>query len=205
MAERLAARQSENRHSATVSFTTEAARLRGDYSVEECESGLAPDELLFVVPSSLLRVLDRDLKAAGIAKRDDRGRTLDIHALRHTFGTHLSQAGVPLRTAQAAMRHSSPILTANVYTDARLLDVHGAVESLPPLRPNDSTQHDESKDLRAVGADDTTAFRFAQDSGGAVQPMSFPVSSGNLANHDSEQITESKTDEKATKKAQNPY
>ena len=68
-----------------------------------------------------------------VIKTDDRGRTIDIHALRHTFGTHLSKAGVPLRTAQAAMRHSDPSLTANVYTDPKLLDVAGAVASLPDL------------------------------------------------------------------------
>ncbi len=37
-----------------------------------------------------------------VIKTDDRGRTIDVHALRHTFGTHLSKAGIPLRTAQAA-------------------------------------------------------------------------------------------------------
>ena len=88
---------------------------------------------LFNVPSSLLRVLDRDLKAAGIPKQDDRGRTVDLHAMRTTFGTHLSKGGVPLRTAQAAMWHSDPRLTANVYTDPRLLDIAGALEALPEL------------------------------------------------------------------------
>lgn len=33
----------------------------------------------------------------------------------------------------AAMRHSDPSLTANVYTDPKLLDVAGAVASLPDL------------------------------------------------------------------------
>ena len=45
----------------------------------------------------------------------------------------MSQGGVPLRTAQAAMRHSDPSLTANVYTDPKLLDVAGALEALPSL------------------------------------------------------------------------
>jgi integrase len=58
---------------------------------------------------------------------------VDNHALRHTFGTHLSRAGVPPRTAQAAMRHSSIDLTMNIYTDPTLLDVAGAVEALPEL------------------------------------------------------------------------
>lgn len=108
-------------------------------------AALPADEPLFEVPEGLVRMFDRDLVFAGLArvekrggkevvvKTDDRGRTIDIHALRHTFGTHLSKAGVPLRTAQAAMRHSDPSLTANVYTDPKLLDVAGAVASLPDL------------------------------------------------------------------------
>jgi len=70
---------------------------------------------------------------AGIPKVDERGRTVDVHALRHTFGTMLSAAGVAPRTAQAAMRHSSIDLTMNVYTDPKLLDVAGAMEALPSL------------------------------------------------------------------------
>ena len=71
--------------------------------------------------------------AAGIDKADERGRTIDVHALRHTFGTLLSKGGVAPRTAQAAMRHSSIDLTMNVYTDPKLLDVQGALDSLPSL------------------------------------------------------------------------
>gem|GEM_PF-1348681 len=117
---------------------------------------------MFNVPKGLRKILDRDLVAAGIArmvtdektgkqridKRDDRGRTIDVHALLHTFGTWLSKGGVPLRTAQAAMRHSTPTLTANVYTDPRLLDVHGALDALPSLPLNSSS---ESNKLSATG------------------------------------------------------
>ncbi|VTR92750.1 integrase-recombinase protein : Uncultured bacterium genome assembly Metasoil_fosmids_resub OS=uncultured bacterium PE=4 SV=1: Phage_integrase [Gemmata massiliana] len=95
---------------------------------------LLPGEaLLFDVPSGLVRILDRDLVAAGIPKRDDRGRTVDVHAMRTTFGTLLSKTGTAPRTAQAAMRHSDIKLTMGVYTDTRLLDVRGAVEKLPTL------------------------------------------------------------------------
>ena len=66
-------------------------------------------------------------------KRDERGRTVDVHALWHSFGTLLSKGGVAPRTAQAAMRHSTIDLTMNVYTDPRLLDVHGALDVLPGL------------------------------------------------------------------------
>lgn len=88
---------------------------------------------LFNVPTGLTRIFDRDLAVAGIPKRDERNRVVDVHALRVTFGTHLCAAGVPLRTAQAAMRHSKPELTANIYTDPKLLDVAGAIASLPAL------------------------------------------------------------------------
>ena len=85
-----------------------------------------------------MRILDRDLLAAGIDKADERGRTIDVHALRHSFGTLLSKGGVAPRTAQAAMRHSSIDMTMNVYTDPKLLDVHGALDSLPSLELNSS-------------------------------------------------------------------
>lgn len=108
-----------------------------------------PDhDRLFTVPVALVKILDRDLKLAGIPKRDERGRTLDVHAFRHTFGTLLSKGGVPLRTAQAAMRHSDPSLTANVYTDPKLLDIGGALDALPAL-PLDSSTGTESQ--RATG------------------------------------------------------
>jgi len=196
LTERLTARQNEARRAATVSFKSQTARQQGDDSDNQSEAELSPDELLFNVPSSLLRVLDRDLKAAGIPKRDDRGRTLDIHALRHTFGTHLSRAGVPLRTAQAAMRHSSPELTANVYTDPRLLDIHGAVEALPSLKTNE-----EQKSERATGTNSQLAPVLAPEAGGAVLPESVSVVSGNLGRFKSGQKPKTENSEKPTKKA----
>ena len=88
------------------------------------------DAKLFDCPPTI-RIYDADLQAAGIAKRDARGRVADIHALRHTFGTHLSAAGVHPRTTMAAMRHSRIELTMNLYTDPALLDIAGAVNALP--------------------------------------------------------------------------
>ncbi len=105
----------------------------GGKNGQETIYGLPPGTRLFDVPTGLLRILNLDLEAGGIPKRDARGRTVDIHALRHTFGTMLSAAGVAPRTAQEAMRHSSIDLTMNVYTDPALLDVAGAIEMLPHL------------------------------------------------------------------------
>src|SRR5262245_51737813 len=61
-----------------------------------------------------------------VDKREERGRTVDVHALRHTFGTLMSKGGVAPRTAQAAMWHSKIDLTMSGYTDPKLLDVRRA-------------------------------------------------------------------------------
>ena len=101
------------------------------------ERNLSPTSLLFTVPTGLRRILDRDMKAAGIPKRDERGRTVDVHALRTTFGTMLSTTGTAPRTAQAAMRHSDIKLTMGSYTDPKLLEVREAMERLPSLNGSD--------------------------------------------------------------------
>ncbi len=64
--------------------------------------------------------------------QDSDGQYLDFHALRVTFGTALARAGVRLQEAQRLMRHSTPVLTANVYTRLELHDLRGAVELLGP-------------------------------------------------------------------------
>src|SRR5262249_31835265 len=70
------------------------ARLERAQSEAHSEGKPIPPRLsfdlpLFDVPAGLLRILNRDLRLAGIPKKDERGRTLDVHALRTTFGTHL--------------------------------------------------------------------------------------------------------------------
>ncbi len=142
----------------TVKFDPEAAKpskcVIGDSkgrNRQSCQdwTALPPNTLVFDVPAGLLRILNRDLRAAGIPKRDERGRTVDVHAMRTTFGTLLSAAGVYPRTAQAAMRHSTIDLTMNIYTDPKLLDIQGAIESLPNL----SLHGDDGRTIAATGTD----------------------------------------------------
>jgi integrase len=136
----------------------EAVRSDARAAGEPLPVKLPHDAPLFNVPAALVRILDRDLAAAGIPKRDDRGRTIDVHAMRHTFGTHLSKAGVSPRTAQAAMRHSSIDLTMNTYTDPRLLDVAGAMDALPALPLDGDTPKREH--AKATGTDGNSASPF---------------------------------------------
>jgi integrase len=75
---------------------------------------------------------------------DDRGRTADFHALRHTYITSLARSGVHPRTAQELTRHHDIKLTMARYTHVRLHDLGQAVEELPlfvsPLFPPDEQE-----------------------------------------------------------------
>ncbi len=71
-----------------------------------------------------------DLKAAGIDYTDCRGERADFHALRKTYGTMLTLAGIGQRTVMELMRHSDMRLTAKTYTDANMLPVSDAVVAL---------------------------------------------------------------------------
>ena len=79
------------------------------------------------------------------------GRVADFHALRKTFITNLSRAGVSPKMAQTLARHSDINLTMNVYTMLTVSDQADAVEALPPL-PMAATKS-QPQTLRATGTD----------------------------------------------------
>ena len=162
LADKATARQEADRNAGTVAFDPKDRTPPGcvtldtrgrNQAARQDWTALPADTPVFVVPKGLVRILDRDLRLAGIPKTDDRGRTIDVHALRHSFGTHLSRAGVEPRTAQAAMRHSKIDLTMNTYTDPRLLDVAGAVERLPDLPLDAGDRTDTKTTAKATGTD----------------------------------------------------
>lgn len=74
-----------------------------------------------------------DLAAAGIADRDERGRKVVLHSLRHTLATLLASSRVPLAVAQRIMRHRDIKLTLQAYTDEGLLPTAAAMSALPSL------------------------------------------------------------------------
>jgi integrase len=78
-------------------------------------------------------MLKRDLKAAEIPYKDEKGRFADFHALRYTFITNLVKSGVTPKLAQMLARHSTIDLTMNVYTSLTVYDQASALESLPPI------------------------------------------------------------------------
>ncbi len=91
---RLAAANEKNRQGSTIP-------LRSDLAAELKEWTKASQRRLESSGAyCLLRILNRDLIAAGIPKKDEDGTIVHVHALRHSFGTHLSKAGVAPRVAQ---------------------------------------------------------------------------------------------------------
>ncbi len=90
------------------------------------------------------------LAAAGIDFDAGHGRA-DFHALRHTLGTILSKAGVAPRVAMELMRHTDLRLTMKVYTDPRVFDLSGAVESLPGVEEVAQAKAATGTDGKAAG------------------------------------------------------
>lgn len=70
--------------------------------------------------------------------------------MRMTLATMLNKAGVAPRTAQEIMRHSDIRLTMATYTDAKLLNVSGALDSLPKLSPDEESGDKRCKPLEQM-------------------------------------------------------
>jgi site-specific recombinase XerD len=67
-----------------------------------------------------------------ITTQIDFGKKVSIHTLRHSYGTHLLEAGVSLRAIQQYMGHSS-LQTTMVYlhlTDSAAVDIRQTIEKL---------------------------------------------------------------------------
>jgi integrase/recombinase XerC len=98
---------------------------RAEHAAKGGQTG--PDEPLFLSsrgmrmnPRGVARVMERVVRESGIV------RTISPHALRHTFATHLLDAGADLRSIQEMLGHRS-LSTTQKYTTvsvSRLMEVY---------------------------------------------------------------------------------
>jgi integrase len=72
-----------------------------------------------------------DLAAAGIAQRTPDGYSVDVHCIRHTFGTMLARAGVPPITLKMLMGHKKIETTLKYYIHLNATDGADALNKLP--------------------------------------------------------------------------
>jgi len=88
--------------------------------------------------NNVSRILRRVLAAAGVPRVDVQGRTVDVHALRHSCASRLARASVPLVHVQRLLGHADIRTTASVYVHTEVEDLRAAVEgatsSSPQLR-----------------------------------------------------------------------
>ncbi len=88
--------------------------------------------------------------------RDHRGHVSDFHSMRVLFVSRVVAGGASVKVAQSLARHSTPVLTMNVYSRAALHDVAGAVEGLGDLLSPKAPQP-ERQSMRATGTDGRAA------------------------------------------------
>lgn len=151
------------RASELASLTPESFELDGEHPIVRCNGGYTKNGAEAVLPlrrdiAEMLKewladksannsvwpgkwashrhgaeMIRNDLKPAGVDYEDAHGRFADFHALRHTFISNLSRAGVHPRNAQALARHRTIELTMNVYTHVNMKDLAEDIENLPSV------------------------------------------------------------------------
>jgi integrase len=108
-------------------------------TAEMLKKDLAAARAAWITESPNAEERQRRERSSFLKYQNDQGQYADFHALRKTFITNLSRAGVSPKTAQLLARHSDINLTMNTYTMLGVLDQAAAVEALPPIP---RTQHD---------------------------------------------------------------
>jgi integrase len=136
----LAAKDEKSRRGATLPLHPELTEhLRQWLKLKE---NVSPKEKLFHFSYYLVKDLDRDLKYAGIEKRDILNRVVDVHALRHTHATLLAKRGVSSTVTGKSMRHGN-IKQTGVYTHLDIEDVAEGINRIPGFL--DENKNDDGK------------------------------------------------------------
>lgn len=91
------------------------------------------------------------MKAAGMGDRCGRKGGITFHSLRHTFGTRMAAAGVPMRTLQEWMGHRN-LATTEIYADYAPDPAYGAkfAEDAFTAKPTEEGKDGEQREDAAV-------------------------------------------------------
>ncbi len=95
-------------------------------------------------------MLTKDLIAAGIPPQDERGFRVDFHALRHTYASLLSAAGVSEGARVKMARHSEWRQTDH-YTDPSSVPIQAGMEKLSLLLPSSIASPNSGKSGQKAG------------------------------------------------------
>lgn len=133
---------------------------------------VAEKPLLFV-PSHLDRSFKKDCKKAGVAEEAPGGEA-DFHSLRVTYITRVIEAGANVKEAQDLARHSTPVLTMNVYgrsRPGRRSELAEAVGGMIPASPKtgETTGHGLAK--MAAGAESLDLSSLCDGAGSGSNPL----------------------------------
>jgi integrase len=136
----LAAQDEKSRRGATLPLHNELVEHLRQWLKQKGD--VSPKEKLFYVPYNLSRDMTRDLKYAGIEKRDILNRVVDVHALRHTHATLLATRGVSPMVAKDSMRHANIKETIGIYTHLEIQNIAEGVNRIPGFL-NEKKNEDE--------------------------------------------------------------
>jgi len=138
----------KNSRGATLPLHGYVAKLLMEWEKKHLDA--EPNQKILNIPksnSSLLKAFNKDLEFAGIEKKDDIGRVIHLHALRHSFTSLLARQGVHPHVLKRLARHARVDTTMNFYTHILRGDDVLAIQSLQ--EPGEAVK--ETKTKRTAG------------------------------------------------------